>query len=111
MWVLGMGAYAVAVMQRTSLGVASFQATERFSAGASLVSLFVGPTIRGPDESWWHGRLPDYLDLVGTPELGIGSVEVRCEDAAAVVVAERILVQELCRRNATLTFEVRTRRR
>ena len=41
MWVLGLSAYAVAVMQRTSLGVASLQATERFSAGASLVSLFV----------------------------------------------------------------------
>jgi MFS family permease len=41
MWVLGLSAYVVAVMQRSSLGVASLQATERFSAGASLVSLFV----------------------------------------------------------------------
>lgn len=62
MWVLGMGAYAVAVMQRTSLGVASFQATERFSAGASLVSLFVGPTSHGgmagylTISTWWAHR-------------------------------------------------------
>ncbi|MFN8137531.1 MAG: MFS transporter [Propionicimonas sp.] len=41
MWALGALAYVVAVMQRTSFGVASVQATERFSAGASLVSLFV----------------------------------------------------------------------
>jgi len=41
MWGLGVLAYAVAVMQRTSFGVASGLATERFSAGASVVSLFV----------------------------------------------------------------------
>ena len=41
MWGLGVIAYMVAVMQRTSFGVASVLATERFSAGASLVSLFV----------------------------------------------------------------------
>lgn len=41
MWSLGVLAYAVAVMQRTSFGVASVMATERFSAGASVVSLFV----------------------------------------------------------------------
>lgn len=40
-WSLGVVAYAVAVMQRTSFGVASVMATERFDAGASLVSLFV----------------------------------------------------------------------
>ncbi|MGB7962141.1 MAG: MFS transporter, partial [Propionicimonas sp.] len=41
MWSLGVLAYTAAVMQRTSFGVASVMATERFSAGASLVSLFV----------------------------------------------------------------------
>lgn len=41
MWGLGVLAYAAAVMQRTSFGVASVMATERFAAGASLVSLFV----------------------------------------------------------------------
>jgi hypothetical protein len=63
-----------------------------------------------PDESWWRSRVTDYLDLVSTPELGIGSVEVRCEDASAVVAAELFLVQELSRRNATLSFEVRPTR-
>jgi sugar phosphate permease len=41
MWSLGLFAYIVAVMQRTSFGVASGAATERFGAGASVVSLFV----------------------------------------------------------------------
>jgi MFS family permease len=41
MWGLGTLAYIVAVMQRTSFGVASVAATERFSAGASVVSMFV----------------------------------------------------------------------
>lgn len=41
MWSLGALAYVVAVMQRTSFGVASVTASERFGAGASLVSLFV----------------------------------------------------------------------
>jgi len=41
MWGRGVTAYAGAVMQRTSFGVASVMATERFDAGASLVSLFV----------------------------------------------------------------------
>ena len=41
MWTLGVLAYAAAVMQRTSFGVASVVATERFAAGASVVSLFI----------------------------------------------------------------------
>ena len=41
MWSPGVLAYVVAVMQRTSFGVASVMASERFGAGASLVSLFV----------------------------------------------------------------------
>ena len=41
MWGLGVLAYTVAVMQRTSFGVASVEASARYDAGASLVSLFV----------------------------------------------------------------------
>ncbi len=40
-WAVGLTAYAVAVFQRASLGVAGTAAQERFSAGASAVSLFV----------------------------------------------------------------------
>jgi len=40
-WLVGLLAYAVAVFQRGSLGVAAVDAQERFSAGASAVSLFL----------------------------------------------------------------------
>jgi MFS family permease len=41
MWVVGLAAYVVAVFQRASLGVTGVQAQERFSAGASALSLFL----------------------------------------------------------------------
>jgi MFS family permease len=40
-WIVGLLAYAVAVFHRGSLGVAGVQAQERFSAGASAISLFL----------------------------------------------------------------------
>lgn len=40
-WVVGLAAYAVAVFHRGSLGVTAVDAQERFSAGASAVSLFL----------------------------------------------------------------------
>jgi MFS family permease len=41
MWSVGLLAYVVAVFHRSSLGVAAVEAQERFSAGASAVSLFL----------------------------------------------------------------------
>ncbi len=40
-WAVGLLAYTVAVFHRASLGVAGIAAQDRFSAGASVVSLFV----------------------------------------------------------------------
>ena len=40
-WVVALTAYAVAVFHRASLGVAAVDAQERFSAGASAISLFL----------------------------------------------------------------------
>jgi MFS family permease len=40
-WSVGLLAYAVAVFHRASLGVAAVEAQQRFSAGASAVSLFL----------------------------------------------------------------------
>ena len=40
-WIVALTAYAVAVFHRASLGVAAVEAQERFSAGASAVSLFL----------------------------------------------------------------------
>jgi nitrate/nitrite transporter NarK len=41
MWAVALFAYGVAVFHRSSLGVAAVEAQERFSAGASVVSLFL----------------------------------------------------------------------
>src|SRR5215218_9630497 len=40
-WAVGIAAYTVAVFHRSSLGVAAVEAQERFSTGASAVSLFL----------------------------------------------------------------------
>jgi predicted MFS family arabinose efflux permease len=40
-WLVGLFAYAVAVFHRASLGVAGVEAQDRFSAGASAISLFL----------------------------------------------------------------------
>jgi MFS family permease len=40
-WLVALAAYAVAVFQRASLGVAAVDAQERFSAGASAISLLL----------------------------------------------------------------------
>ncbi len=40
-WLVALAAYAVAVFHRASLGVAAVEAQERFSTGASAVSLFL----------------------------------------------------------------------
>jgi MFS family permease len=40
-WLVGLFAYAIAVFHRASLGVAGVEAQERFSAGASALSLFL----------------------------------------------------------------------
>jgi MFS family permease len=41
MWLVALAAYALAVFHRASLGVAAVDAQERFSAGASAISLFL----------------------------------------------------------------------
>jgi MFS family permease len=40
-WLVGLAAYTVAIFHRASLGVAGLEAQERFSAGASALSLFL----------------------------------------------------------------------
>jgi MFS family permease len=40
-WLIGLLAYAVAIFHRSSLGVAGVEAQDRFSAGASAISLFL----------------------------------------------------------------------
>ena len=39
-WAVGVAAYVVAVLQRTSLGVAGLEAADRFDASASVLAMF-----------------------------------------------------------------------
>lgn len=74
--------------------------------GGRLAAIDVPPVDATTD--WWSGRVSDYLDLVTTPELEIGSVEVRCRDAASAGTVRRLVDAELARRGAALAYEVTT---
>ena len=46
-WAVGVAAYVVAVLHRTSLGVAGLEATERFDASAALLATLRRPAAAG----------------------------------------------------------------
>ena len=75
--------------------------------GGQLVAIDVPPA--DASDVWWHDRVGDYLELVATEELEIGSVEVRCPDAATTARARILIVAALAERATTLVFEVTTR--
>jgi sugar phosphate permease len=60
-------------------------------------------------DDWWHRRVDDYLDLVAAEDLEIGSVEIRCPDAATTSRVRTLVTEELIVREALLSFEVVTR--
>lgn len=75
--------------------------------GGELVAVDVVP----PDapEDWWHQRVDDYLELVGTAALEVGAVEVRCPDAASVTRVRALIDADLTDRGVPLPHEVTTR--
>lgn len=75
--------------------------------GGALIAIDVPPADAPAD--WWRERVGDYLDLVASPELEIGSVEVRCEDAGAAAQARTLVSEELVVRKAALSYAVTTR--
>ncbi|MCB0910583.1 MAG: MFS transporter [Propionibacteriaceae bacterium] len=77
--------------------------------GGQLVAVDVVPS--GAPEDWWHQRVDDYLELVGTPELEVGAVEVRCADAASVARVRELIDADLGDREVTLPLEVTARGR
>lgn len=77
--------------------------------GGALVAVDVVPS--GAPEDWWHQRVDDYLELVGSPDLEVGAVEVRCPDAAAVARIRGLISADLAERGVALTHEVTTRGR
>lgn len=77
--------------------------------GGQLVAIDVPPA--DATDEWWHRRVGEYLDLVATEELEIGSVEVRCPDAVTSSRVRSLIATDLAPRNAVLTVEVVTRAR
>ncbi len=77
--------------------------------GGALVAVDVVPA--GAPEDWWHQRVDDYLELVGTEELEVGAVEVRCADAASVARVRALIDADLADRGVPLAHEVTTRGR
>ncbi|CAL8969579.1 hypothetical protein PROP_00577 [Propionicimonas sp. T2.31MG-18] len=55
---------------------------------------------------WWRSRVDEYLCLVATPELEIGSIEIRCRDSADVLAVRAEILSALAEREAGLSFEV-----
>ncbi len=62
----------------------------------------------GLAEAWWHERVGDYLEIVATPELQIGGIEVRCPNRSETARVRGLITAELELRAATLGFDVTT---
>lgn len=77
--------------------------------GGRLAAIDV-PPVDAPDD-WWHRRVGDYLDLVTAEDLEIGSVEVRCPDAATTAHVRALVATDLAERGAALSYEVVSRAR
>lgn len=77
--------------------------------GGQLVAIDVPPA-DAPDD-WWHRRVGDYLDLVATEDLEIGSVEVRCPDPATTARVRALIATALADRGSVLSCEVVSRGR
>ncbi|MET0853323.1 MAG: MFS transporter [Microterricola sp.] len=98
--IFGIGAflYLVAVLQRTSLGVAGVAASERFDSSAAALSmlavlqLVVYATLQIPVGVLIDRFGPRALMLVGTALMGIGQIVVAFSPSITVAVIGRVLV-------------------
>lgn len=77
--------------------------------GGRLVAIDVAPP--QATASWWSQRVADYLEVVGTEELEVGAIEVRCADPDTTNQVRTLIADEVTRRRAALSFEVVTRGR
>lgn len=97
-WGAGIAAYAVAIMQRTSLGVVGVQAAEHFGTTVGIVSTFVVVQIA----TYALMQVPAGLLLdrfgsrtmmmIGSLVMGIGQVTMALTDMLPVAIGARILV-------------------
>ncbi|SFF73686.1 MFS transporter [Blastococcus tunisiensis] len=97
-WLVALLAYAVAVFHRASLGVAAVEAQERFSAGASVVSLFlvvqlsVYAALQVPVGVALDRFGSRRMILVGAVTMAVGQLLLALATAVPAAVAARVLV-------------------
>ncbi|TDK24053.1 MFS transporter [Arthrobacter crusticola] len=97
-WGTGVVAYLIAVTQRTSFGVAGLEATERYSAGASALSIFtvvqllVYAALQIPVGVLVDRVGPRLLILAGAVLMALGQVQLALSETVGAGIAGRLLV-------------------
>ena len=97
-WAIAIVAYVVAVMQRTSLGVSSVEATDRFAVSASVLSslavvqLIVYAALQIPVGVILDRLGPRVLIAAGAILMGLGQLTLALAPSIGVAIAGRVLV-------------------
>ncbi|MHA7238983.1 MFS transporter [Arthrobacter sp. TMS1-12-1] len=97
-WAAGVTAYLVAVTQRTSFGVAGLEATERFSASASQLSIFtvvqllVYAGLQVPVGVLVDRWGPRTLIVAGGVLMALGQAQLAFADSVGAGITGRLLV-------------------
>jgi MFS family permease len=97
-WSIGVTAYVVAVLQRTSLGVSGLDATRRFDASASVLASFavlqllVYAALQVPVGLLLDRFGPRRLIVVGAVLMAAGQVVLALADHVPLAVVGRVLV-------------------
>jgi len=98
MWGIAILAYVTAVLQRTSLGVAGVEATERFSITAAtlsslaVVQLIVYAALQVPVGVLLDRRGARFMIVTGLLLMGAGQIVLAVAPVVALAIAGRILV-------------------
>ena len=97
-WAVGVGAYVVAVIQRTSLGVAGLDAAHRFGASAGALSTFavlqllVYAALQIPVGAAVDRVGPRRLVAAGAVVMAVGQLALALTHSLSAAVAARVLV-------------------
>ena len=97
-WSVGVLAYLVAVLQRTSLGVAGIEATDRFEASASalasfaVLQLLVYAALQVPVGLLLDRYGPRLLVVVGAALMAVGQLVLALSTTIELAVLGRVLV-------------------
>ena len=97
-WAVGVAAYVVAVLQRTSLGVAGLEAADRFGASASVLAMFavlqllVYAALQVPVGVLLDRYGARRLILVGAVTMGLGQTLLAVSTSLPGAVLARVLV-------------------